>query len=451
MRNENLVGASCCTGLLRRMISLSVLIVGASFFHVNGEGLRDAAAKADMYYGTALGRVPSGTMGTIVKDEFNMLVCVNAMKWDATEGSRGNFNYSGGDQIASYCTTNGYKMRGHTMVWHAQTPSWVQSLNRTEMLAAMKNHITNLMTHFKGKILEWDICNECVSDRSGSLRNSFWKSKIGEDFIDSAFSYAHQADTNVYLYYNDYSGENAGSTKSDYIYDMVKGMKERGIPIHGVGMQCHLTAPVNKANISENIKRLGELGLRVSCTETDIVNGTGSPSSWTNLIEACLENFNTTSFLTWGVGDADSWKGSGCGCLVWTTSYQPKAEVYSAIQTALNNADPAIVAKRKAFAALSPQDLLRTSSSVIASKKKESSPRVTFNGTTLSCYLPASRSVHLQIIDMLGKVAFDMKQVPRASGVHRVTVPRNVLPAGIYFAKINTGDRITSIPFTRLN
>jgi GH35 family endo-1,4-beta-xylanase len=375
------------------------------------------------------------------------------MKWDATEGSKGNFNYNGGDQISNYCTTNSYKMRGHTMVWHAQTPSWVQSLGRTEMLAAMKNHITNLMTHFKGKILEWDICNECVADGSSSLRNSFWKNKIGEDFIDSAFSYAHQADTNVYLYYNDYSGESAGSTKSDFIYNMVKGMKQRGIPIHGVGLQCHLNAPVSKDKISANIKRLGDLGLRVSCTETDIGNGTTSPSSWTNLVQACVENYNATSFLTWGVGDADSWKGSGCGCLIWTTSYQAKAEVYAAVQNAFNGADAAITAKRKEFMALSPEALLKYKVGVVAPGKqgKQESLRVALNGTTLSCYLPVSQNMHLQIIDMLGKVAVDFKPGMQTAGVHNFIVPRKVLPAGLYFARVNSGNQVTSIPFTKLN
>jgi GH35 family endo-1,4-beta-xylanase len=451
MKNESWLRAFCFTGVLRRIVSLSVLIVGSSFFWVNGEGLRDAATKAGMYVGTALGGTPSGTMGTIVKNEFNMLVCVNAMKWDATEGQQGKFSFGGGDQISTYCTTNSYKMRGHTMVWHAQTPSWVQGLSRTAMLAAMKNHIFNLMEHFRGKILEWDICNECVADGSSSLRGSFWRTKIGDDFIDSAFSYAHQADSNVYLYYNDYSAEAAGSTKSDFVYNMVKGMKQRGIPIHGVGLQCHLTAPVNKDKISANIKRLGELGLRVSCTETDIVNGTTNPSSWTNLVQACVENYNATSFLTWGVGDADSWKGSGCNCLMWTTSYQSKASVYSAVQTAFNSADPAIVEQRKAFTALSPQELLRKGGTPVLASVKKESQRVTFNGNTLSYYLPANQNIHLQIIDMLGKVAVDLKPGMQTSGMHTLVVPRQVLPAGLYFAKINSGNQLTSIPFTRLN
>jgi endo-1,4-beta-xylanase len=113
--------------------------------------------------------------------------------------TQGNFSYSGGDAVMNFATQNGMLVRGHTLVWHAQTPSWVESLNREQMLAAMKNHINNVMGNWKGKILEWDVVNEAVS--AGA--NSMWQKIIGTGFIDSAFVYAHQADPAAYLYYND--------------------------------------------------------------------------------------------------------------------------------------------------------------------------------------------------------------------------------------------------------
>jgi endo-1,4-beta-xylanase len=435
-----------------QVLASSTIIICSLFLTAGAEGLRDAAAKVNMYFGSEVPGNPSTlSYSSIIKNEFNMLVCENAMKWDATEGSKGNFNYNGGDQVATYCTANGYKMRGHTMIWHAQTPSWVQNLSRTEMLAAIKNHITKLMEHFRGKVLEWDICNECVADGSSSLRNSFWKNKIGSDFIDSAFVYAHQADTNVYLYYNDYSGENAGSVKSDYIYNMVKGMRERGIPIHGVGMQCHLGAPVTKANISKNIKRIGELGLRVSCTETDIGNGTNSPSSWTNLVEACTENFNATSFLTWGVSDANSWKGSGCNCLIWNTSYQPKTAVYDAVKAAFENGDPAVAAKRKAFMALSPNAMLKQGVSTISKQHQVAAPAFTLSKDIIFYSLPANRSLTIQVIDMQGRVVVDMAQKVETAGKHSVNLHDRSLPAGVYFVKMRSGSECMSLPYTRLD
>ena len=104
----------------------------------------------------------------------------------------------------------------------------------------MKDHITQIMTHYKGKIFEWDVANECFTDgNNNTLRDSFWQKIIGDDFLDSAFTYARQADPDALLFYNDYSTETKNS-KSDAVYNFVKSMKERNIPIDGVGFQCHL-------------------------------------------------------------------------------------------------------------------------------------------------------------------------------------------------------------------
>ena len=442
MRFRSLSEVTCFASLL---VMVSFLLADA--------GVKDAAAKVYMNFGTCAAGSPSSIARA--KTDYNMFVCENAMKWDATEGSQGNFNYSGGDQVANWCTTNGALMRGHTMIWHAQTPTWVQSLSREDMLAALKNHIINLMTHFKGKVLEWDIANECVSDGgSSSLRNSFWKKQIGDDFLDSAFTYAYRADSNVYLYYNDYSGEFAGSSKSDFIYNMVKGMKERGIPIHGVGLQCHLTAPVAKEKVSANIKRLGDLGLRVSCTETDIVNGTSNPASWGNLVQACVENYNATSFVCWGYNDAHSWKGSSCQCQLWDTQDQPKTACITAVQDAFTNGDAAVAAKRQEFLKLTPSDIYHgkgVSVELDKALRQKAGPRFAIKNNILSYHVSVTQNVHVQIIDMQGKVAVVLNLGVQNSGTHTVRLALERLPAGLYFTKIRTGDQSACIPFTRLN
>jgi len=129
------------------------------------------------------------------------------------------FNWTSADNIAEFARTNRMQMRGHTLVWHSQTSSWIQNYNRQQMLAAMKNHIYELLEHWKGQILEWDVVNEAVADGGRSLRSSFWSNNIGDDFIDSAFVYAHQADPDAMLYYNDYGADGINS-KSDFIYNM---------------------------------------------------------------------------------------------------------------------------------------------------------------------------------------------------------------------------------------
>ena len=188
--------------VLKGSVVLSFILAVVFFGAAYSEGLKDAAAKVNMYFGAATDRPTSFT--SILKNDFSMLVCENAMKWDGTEGTQNKFTYSGGDAVVKFADSNGMHMRGHTFVWTPQTPQWVQGLNRQEMLAAMKNHITNLATHWKGKILEWDVVNEMIADGGNSLKSTYWRSKIGDDFIDSAFVYAHAADPNAYLYINDY-------------------------------------------------------------------------------------------------------------------------------------------------------------------------------------------------------------------------------------------------------
>jgi hypothetical protein len=131
------------------------------------------------------------------------------------------------------------------------------------------------------------------------------------------------------------------------------------VPIDGIGLQSHLRTGLNKQSISDNIKRFGEIGLRISMTEIDITNS--KTQDWVNLMNACLENFNCVSFVTWGLADGNSWLGGNCGgCLLYSgsgNSAQPKTEIIAALIDAMKKADPAIVAKRKAFTALLPGSL----------------------------------------------------------------------------------------------
>ena len=430
---------------LTTFTSLLLSVTGIAFSATNATtGLKDAAAKAYLNIGVATDRPSS--YSSIVTPEYNILVCENAMKWDATEKTQGTFSFGTGDGVLSFATTNGMKMRGHCCVWHSQTPSWVQSLNRQDMLTAMKNHITGVLTHYKGKILEWDVVNEAVS--AGS--SSFWQKTIGTGFIDSAFIYAHQADPGAYLYYNDYGGESTGG-KGDQIYNMVKTMLQNKIPIHGVGLQCHFGS-VNKATISANIKRLGDLGLRVSCTEIDIQNTSTNGTPWTDLMNACLENFNATTFVVWGVDDAVSWRGSNCGCTIFDGSQKAKPAVYDALMTALNGADPTIAEKRKTFAGLTPSAILEGKGKPAALNAiYKATSRFAFKNNVVAYFLPSEQNLRIQVMDLRGKMAADLNLGMQTSGNHSVQWTHGQLPAGLYFAKIKTVDQSRVIPFTILD
>lgn len=266
--------------------------------------------------------------------QFNMMVCENEMKMDALQPSKGSFSFGGADNLVSLAQQNDMAIRGHCLVWHSQVPGWLSSdgkkndknWTREQALEIMKNHITKVMQHYKGKVREWDVVNECLDDDQTTVRSnpnsydlrqqSVWQRAIGDDYIDSAFVYAHRADPDAILYLNDYGVELQGKAKSMAFYNLAVSLKEKGIPIHGVGLQCHFSiGEVDGVKLNRTIKRFAEAGLMCIITELDM----GIPStSAANLEEQArlyrmitdivLNNDNCPSMVIWGVKDNDSWR-----------------------------------------------------------------------------------------------------------------------------------------------
>ncbi|MEU7543561.1 endo-1,4-beta-xylanase, partial [Streptomyces sparsogenes] len=149
------------------------------------------AAQSGRYFGTAVaaGRLGDGTYSTILNREFNMVTPENEMKWDTTERSRGSFNFGPADQIVNQATLHGQRVRGHTLVWHSQLPSWVSSIGDANTLrTVMNNHINGVMAHYKGKVYAWDVVNEAFADGgSGQHRPSVFQNLLGDGFIEQAF------------------------------------------------------------------------------------------------------------------------------------------------------------------------------------------------------------------------------------------------------------------------
>jgi GH35 family endo-1,4-beta-xylanase len=287
--------------------------------------LRDLAALKGKNIGTAVGSAfydgSDSAYKDTIKREFNMVVCENEMKFDATEPQQNVFDFTKPDQLVAFAEQNGMAVRGHNLVWQGALPDWLLNgkWTRDTLLAVMKNHITQVVTHFKGRIKEWDVVNEFLDEtQSDGLRKSIWRNIIGPDYIDYAFKYAREADPNALLFYNDYGIQNSEISTSNLAYNIVKKMVARGVPIDGVGFQMHCYFNMyddTYAGIDKNVKRYAELGLKVSITEMDdrlekpIIpdDYIKQAEVFRGMMNICLSNPNLTSFMMWGFTDKYSW------------------------------------------------------------------------------------------------------------------------------------------------
>lgn len=217
-----------------------------------------------------------GAEAELIKQQFNSITPENAMKMGPIHPEQGRYNWQDADAIVEFGQKNGILVRGHTLCWHSQAPKWFftdaegKQVSREELLARLKQHITDVMTRYKGKIYAWDVVNEAVPDTGKNIyRASKFYEIIGEDYIQKAFEYAHQIDPSAKLFYNDYNTESA--TKREKIYQLVKKLKDKNVPIHGVGLQGHWSIyEPTQAELEKSIRQFASLGLEVQITELDV-------------------------------------------------------------------------------------------------------------------------------------------------------------------------------------
>lgn len=267
----------------------------------------------------------------IILKHFSSVTPGNSIKPDTTQPAENTFKFDKGDKVVNFGIENGIDVRGHTLVWHNQTPSWFfkdakgELVSRDVALERMRNHINNVMSHYKGKIKEWDVVNEPISDDDSSIlrTDSPWYQVIGEDYVKMAFIYAHEADPDAKLFINDYNIVVPG--KRERFYNFVKALLDEGVPIHGIGIQGHwqLDWP-SYEDIRYALDLFSSLGVDIQITELDISfyswgDSTAYKEPPAELLEKQARRYqllfdifkdysNVISKVTlWGVADDDTW------------------------------------------------------------------------------------------------------------------------------------------------
>lgn len=210
----------------------------------------------------------------LIGAHFNALTAENDMKWERIEPLENKFDFSISDALVARAEDQGAFIVGHTLLWHSQTPDWVfqdadgQPASRQLLLRRLKHHIDTIVGRYKGRIHSWDVVNEALND-DGTWRDTPWYRIIGDDYIAKAFEFAHAADPEAALYYNDYNLFKA--PKRHAAIALIKDLQSRGIPVGGIGIQGHYGLgypPLDEVEAS--IVAFGQLGIPVMFTELDI-------------------------------------------------------------------------------------------------------------------------------------------------------------------------------------
>ncbi len=344
-------------------------------------GLKDVF-KDDFYIGVALnedqftGRDARAT--AVVEKHFNSLTPENCLKWEKVHPAMLEYNFQPADAFVEFGEERGMFLVGHTLVWHQQTPDWVfedeagNPVDKETLLQRLKEHIFTVVGRYKGRIDGWDVVNEAFED-DGQLRQSKWLQIIGEEYIQKAFEWAHEADPGAELYYNDYNMWYPG--KRDAVVRLVRYLQSKGVPIHGIGLQGHWGLdypPLDELEAA--MTAYARLGLPMIITEMDMdilplpAQNTGADISlnyellrelnpypevlpdsmqvvqsnrYAEFFRIFSKHSDQISRVTlWGIHDGQSWRnnwpvrGRSAYPLLFDDNYQPKPALDAIIKTA---------------------------------------------------------------------------------------------------------------------
>lgn len=265
--------------ILLQIIAISLFLPGFSQNQKDSQTPASLAQKYQAYFpiGAAVSpRVLKSADSILIISQYNSLVAENHMKPMWIQPKENVFTFQNADYVAAFAKRHNMKLRGHTLVWHNQTPDWFfkdgdQPVSKEVLKERMHKHIQTLVSRYKDAVYAWDVVNEAISDdKNEFLRTSSpWYKILGEEYIELAFRYAHEANPKAKLFYNDYNTCEPG--KRDKIVRLVKSLKEKGVPIDGIGMQGHwkIGSPT-KEQLETAIDMFSALGVTIQITELDV-------------------------------------------------------------------------------------------------------------------------------------------------------------------------------------
>jgi endo-1,4-beta-xylanase len=344
--------------------------------------LREAARNSGMLIGAAArpAQLSELAYASTLAREFNMVEPEDALKWEIVHPDPQRYDFSHADQIVDFAIRHGMKVRGHTLVWHRQNPKWLTEgkFTSAELADILEKHIKTVVGHYRGRVFAWDVVNEAFDElHPGELRSTLWRDQPGIGaspgvstealpvsgrpyeyrpyfYIERCFRWAHEADPQALLFYNEAEAETVNS-KSDAVYAMVRDFRQRGVPIDGIGFQMHIAnLHADIVSIDATIARFTALGVQVHITEMDVAlpvdsNGNASPENlqlqanlYRDIARSCLSHPGCTAIQTWGFSDKYSWIGSRSkhtqgAALLFDRNYHAKP-AYEALRTELAHA-----------------------------------------------------------------------------------------------------------------
>lgn len=262
---------------MKRLLSATLLsaLITCQLWGQDPRGLKEHY-KNYFPIGVAIG--PGNLQGDeqdLILKHFNSITAENVMKMGPIHPSEERYVWEHADALADFARKHNLQMRGHTLCWHNQVAPWFfrdhngDTVSSEVLLQRLKDHITTVVSRYKGTIYAWDVVNEVIDDGEAFYRNSAWYRICGESFIEKAFEYAHDADPNALLFYNDYN--TYAPAKRDKIIQMIKGLMDKGVPIHGIGLQGHwsIYGP-DEEQLREALDAYATLGLPIHITELDV-------------------------------------------------------------------------------------------------------------------------------------------------------------------------------------